>query len=291
MGPFTTKQKLYQVPTLDATNPQAWVWYPEATNSSSKFPLISYLHGFLGGNFDIAGYSALFQQISSYGFVLVATLSCSTGCHDESLGAPWTDCAGMLPLLPPDQGWSAYYGEGLKLIDWAKNETDLGEDPIFQLINWDAGVGVTGHSMGGQATAVLSCSSCTEKWNIKAVALHHPAFGETSLGNLGSNISVPTIGFTSSGDGIWPATKGIMTANPIRPSAYRNEVGWSHEEPNGRPDKGKEWENPYLATFTAAWFQIFLNNDSGEYYDLIFGNSTESLCNHAEMVECIVKNV
>jgi hypothetical protein len=79
-----------------------------------------------------------------------------------------------------------------------------------------------------------------------------------------------------------------MNANPKLPAAYRDEVGWSHEEPNGRPDKGQGWENPYLATFTAAWFQVFLNGDTGEYYDLIFSNESTSLCNHAEMVECWV---
>ena len=81
-----------------------------------------------------------------------------------------------------------------------------------------------------------------------------------------------------------------MSTNKVRPAAYRNEVGWSHEEPNGRPDKGKNWENPYLATFTAAWFQVFLNNDTGAYYDLIFGDGDTSLCKHAEMVECYVNS-
>jgi hypothetical protein len=179
-------------------------------------------------------------------------------------------------------------GEALKIIDWAQNMTKIGEDPLFSLINWDVGVGVTGHSMGGQATTIVSSAPCAEKWNIKAVALHHPAEPETIYGNLGENISVPLIGFTSSGDGIWPDTDAIMKANTFRPSAYRNEVGWSHEEPNGRPDKGLQWENPYLATFTAAWFQVYLNGDTGEYYDLIFSDADTSLCKHADMVECHV---
>jgi hypothetical protein len=288
MGPYNVSQQLYSVPALDASNPQAWVWYPETNDPGLTFPLVAYLHGMFGGNFDIIGYSALFEQIASYGFILIATLSCSTGCHDESKGAPWTDCQSVLPVRPIGRGWGPYFGEGIKLIDWAKNQSVIGEDAVFELINWKAGVGVTGHSMGGQATTIISCAACTEKWNIKAVALHHPAYGTTIDGDLGVNISVPTIGFTSSGDEIWPDTEGIMSANPIKPAAYRNEVGWSHEEPNGRPENGMVWENPYLATFTAAWFQVFLNNDTGVYYDLVFGNSTESLCKHADMVECHV---
>ena len=211
----------------------------------------------IGGNFDIVGYSALFQQISSYGFVVVATLSCSTGCVDESLGAPWTDCQGILPLRPPGQGWGPYYGETLKLIDWAQNMSKDGTDAIFNMINWDAGVGITGHSMGGQGTGVAASAACTEKWNIKAAALHHPAYGYTKDGNIGENFSIPVIAFTSSGDPLWPETKAMMDSNTVLPAAFRNEVGWSHEEPNGRPDVGMAWENPRLATFTASWFQVF----------------------------------
>ena len=123
-------------------------------------------------------------------------MSCSVGCKDESLGAPWTDCQGILPVHPPDKGWGPYYGEALKMIDWAQNMTATAEDPIFNMINWDAGVGVAGHSMGGQGTTIASCASCVKKWNIKAVAMHHPADGQTADGNLGVNISVPAIGFT-----------------------------------------------------------------------------------------------
>lgn len=289
MGPYATTQAKYDVPALDQTNPTAWVWSPVTSDEGvQKFPFISYLHGFLGGNQDIIGYSALFQQMASYGFVVAATLSCSTGCKDESQGAPWTDCQGILPLKPYGQGWGAYYGEGLKLIDWAQNMTALGEDALFQKIDWARGVGVTGHSMGGQGTAVAVSKACAQKWNIKAAALHHPAEPDTVYGNIGSNISVPTIAFTSSGDGIWPDTKSIMDAATVHPAAYRDEVGWSHEEPNGRPEDGLHWENPRLATFTAAWFQVLLNGDTGAYYDLIFSEDSTSLCKYAEMVDCYV---
>ncbi len=48
MGPYTVTQKLYSVPALDSTNPSAWVWYPITNESLTQFPLIVYLHGFLG---------------------------------------------------------------------------------------------------------------------------------------------------------------------------------------------------------------------------------------------------
>lgn len=69
-----------------------------------------------------------------------------------------------------------------------------------------------------------------------------------------------------------------------RPAALRNEAGWSHEEPNLWPPV----ENPFLATYTAAWFKVFLNGDKADYYDLIFSDHGDSLCKHAEMEECRV---
>ena len=76
---------------------------------------------------------------------MTATLSCSTGCEDESQGSPWTDCQGILPLRPYGRGWGAYYGEALKMIDWAKNMSAAGGDCIFDMIDWEVGVGIAGH--------------------------------------------------------------------------------------------------------------------------------------------------
>lgn len=46
-------------------------------------------------------------------------------------------------------------------------------------------------------------------------------------------------------------------------------------------------ENPLLATYTAAWFKIYINGDAGEYYNLIYDTaSPDSLCNSAPMANC-----
>ena len=45
-------------------------------------------------------------------------------------------------------------------------------------------------------------------------------------------------------------------------------------------------ENPLLATYTAAWFKVTLNGDTGFYHDLIFGSGPDSLCKHANMSGC-----
>lgn len=109
-------------------------------------------------------------------------------------------------------------------------------------------------------------------------------------GNVGINISIPTAAFTSSGDSIWPETNAIMAAlnnsNPTFPIAYRDVTGFSHLEPVLIPPI----ENPYLATFTAAWFKVFLENDTGYWQDLVFGTGPDSLCKHANMTQCYILN-
>jgi len=219
--------------------------------------------------------------MASYGFVIAAPFSCDVGCNDTSRGAPWSDCAG-LPSVSPGPEWAPWYAEVLKTIDWARNETAAGTDPNFALIDWSVGVGIAGHSMGGQATTIAASAACTAKWNIRSAVLHHPFDGTVPGGNLGSNISVPTAGFASTGDDIWPMTQAIMNVSNARPTAYRNEVGWSHLEPVLVPPI----ENPLLATYTAAWFKVTLNGDSGTYHDLIFGSGPDSMCKHANMSGC-----
>jgi hypothetical protein len=49
---------------------------------------------------DLIGYANHFQQIASWGFVVVAADSCDVGCTNKNGGAPYTDCAGLPPLKP-----------------------------------------------------------------------------------------------------------------------------------------------------------------------------------------------
>ena len=266
-----------------------WVHYPLCNISECpKFPLISYVHGFAGGDIDLVGYWNHFMQLASYGFVVAAPDSCDVGCTDASQGAPYTQCAGLPPLQPAL--WPAWYGEQLKAIDWARNMTASGADPIFQTIDWAAGVGVAGHSMGGQATTMSASSACAKKWDIRAAALHHPEIGSLPWGNTGVNMSVPVAAFTSSGDNLCPAATAAATMAAFNSSsqaaglssAFRNVQGWSHLE----PVLGEVFENPLLATYTAAWFKVVLNGDRGAYYDLIYGSGPDGLCQSEPMVSC-----
>ena len=295
MGPWPVENKSFKVPRLDATDPSVWVVYPVCNVSACpKYPLVSYAHGFFGGDIDLIGYANHFEQIASYGFVVAAPDACDVGCTDPSQGAPYTDCAGLPPLQPPL--WPAWYGEQLKTIEWARNMTAAGgaADPLFATIDWAAGVGIAGHSMGGQATTMSAGAACAKRWDIRAAALIHPEIGSLPWGNTGSNMSVPVAAFTSSGDNLCPAATAEATMAAFNssaqartlPSALRNVVGWSHLE----PVLGEVFENPLLATYTAAWLKVMLNQDRGEYYDLIYGSGPDRLCNSEPMVGCYVLN-
>jgi dienelactone hydrolase len=295
LGPWPVANADFKVPALDATDPSVWIVYAVCnTTDCPKFPLISYAHGAAGGDIDLLGYANHFEQLASYGFVVAAPDSCDVGCIDKSGGAPWTDCAAGIAL---DGAWSAWYGEQLKTIDWVRNQslTNASAPDFFRTIDWAAGVGIAGHSMGGQATSVSASAACAERWGIRAAALVHPAIGDLPSGkNTGSGMSVPTAAFTSSGDNLCPPSTTATTMQAFNesaagqklPSLFRNLQGWSHLE----PVLGEVFENPLLATFIAAWMKVFLGQAApgDTYYDLIFSGNADSICNSQPMVGCYV---
>ena len=205
------------------------------------------------------------------------------GCDDHS-NRPYTDCAGIVPIS--SAGWDTWYGEQLKVIDWAKNTSKT--DPIIGLVDFSTGVGVAGHSMGGQATTTSAHHACAKQYDIRAAVLHHSAGCEVKGEgkNAGVNIStIPLAAYTSSGDSCCEkSTKAIYDASPTKHKVYRDLKGSSHLEPVLWPPT----ENPLLATYTAAWFDIYIKGDKGAAHDLIYGDDPDSLCKAQEMEECII---
>lgn len=184
--------------------------------------------------------------------MIAAPDSCSIGCTDKSKGRPWTDCS---EGLNSDGLFGPWYGEQLKAIDWMRNQSlaNASAPAFFRTIDWSTGVGVAGHSMGGQSTTVAAQAGCAQKWDIRAAALIHPAQGALPGGkNSGSAMSVPTAAFTSTGDKLCnpPSVAATMAAfngsaaGQALPSLFRNLEGWSHLE----PVMGAFYENPLLAT-------------------------------------------
>eukprot|EP00041_Stephanoeca_diplocostata_P023372 m.572835 g.572835 ORF g.572835 m.572835 type:complete len:295 (-) comp22274_c1_seq1:793-1677(-) len=257
-GPYHVGTKQYNVSILDRSYPVLHVIWPDNGPHGMKFPLLSYAHGAAGGDwYSIEGYYSLWTQMASHGFVIVAPASCSLGCKNG--------------------GWSTYYLEQLKCIDWARNQSE--KDPILSMIDWSMGVGIVGHSMGGQATVRSAKETYTRPRNITAAVLHHP-----EVDNGGRNISVPLAAFTGTTDHICPAEETFKIWDPAPPpKLIRNEIGWDHLEPVLTPPI----ENPMLATYTAAWFKIYINGDTDVYYSLIYNTSNpDSLCNSAPMANC-----
>ncbi len=258
-GPYRVKHASFKVPTMDATDPQIVVTYPDVDSSTGqRFPLMSYAHGAAGGGwYTFEGYYSLFQGMASHGFVVAATKSCSLGCQDG--------------------GWKTYYLEQLKTIEWAKNVSTSADPGPLGLINWTAGVGIAGHSMGGQATVRSARRDWTEKYDIRAAVLHHP---ETDDG--GVNISVPVAAFTGEKDHTCPPSQTHHIWDPApRPKTLANRVDATHLEPVLLSCAG-------LGVYTAAWFKIYLEGDQGTYYDLIYSNtSSDALCQYYKQAECM----
>jgi len=282
-GAYGTSKKSVTVAALDTSNQKLHIHWPSNATAGEKFPLVSYLHGLAGGGISMIAYERLFSDIASYGFVVVAPSGCSYGCKDK-VEAPYTNCGGLLDVAP--KGWGSYYGEQLKAIEYAKNESAAGDD-VFSLVDWSTGVGISGHSMGGQATTITASDACAKQWNIKAAALHHPADGKTPAGNIGVNVSIPLAAFTSSGDSIWPETHDIYYNSSMTPKVYRDQTGFSHLEPLLIVNAVGTY-NPWLATMTAAWFKVYLNGAAtGMWHDMIYDKtSPTSLCNYAPMTAC-----
>lgn len=262
------------------------VYYPANASTDEKFPLISYAHGVLGGGIDLFGYTHHFNQLASFGFIVLAPSTCNVGCSDQKKH-PWTDCnpdakdpASSLGI----PGFRTFFGEQLRAIEWAVNQTTT-SDPVFQMLDLQPGVAIAGHSMGGQATAHSAHRNCTSKWNIKAAAVHHGVGGATN-----HQIGIPLAGFGGLLDVVVSSkTKEMFEQSPTYPKVWRSIAGISgtHLEPVLEPPL----ENPLLATYTAAWFKIHLGLDPSNYWHgLIFDDrSSDHICKSQAMFECKVE--
>lgn len=270
-GSYKTMFKSYTYADMDATSHKIDVWYPVGS-AGQKFPFISYSHGNTAGGRALPGdYGVLLSTLSAYGYIIAAHESCNTGCAKGT----------SLPFDPP--GFGTMYKEQLKVIDWAKQQGGAG-DAIFKNANFDLGVGIAGHSMGGQAT-VYSSSSHGSGHGIKAAVMHH-AYTHSYPAPI-----VPFLAFTGSADWIaFPSqTEGFFNAkgaNPIRGRV--NKAGATHFEPNFAPGPKA------LGMWSAAWFKVFLDEtpQAGgvDYKTLIFGKGKDSLCNGGDggMTKCDV---
>jgi hypothetical protein len=282
LGPYTTTLNIYKLDNSDIQNPQSnkvSVYFPSGLvsgsnvtyNESTKFKFISYAHGmFGGGTVDIPAYNDLLHAMASFGYIIGATHQCTVGCFD--------DC-NSLRGDPPCFG--NYYKKQLAIFDWAKECTNGNKEcsESFKQVNWDQGVGIAGHSMGGQATLFSSSESNASSYNIRAAVLHH-AFSH--------NFPIPTvpfIDFTGELDNTAPPDSMGL---PIYEAADYNNVDRVYVDKtyatHHEPDITCMDRNgiQLLAQFSAAWLKIYLDETPQSYgldfYDMIYGTNIGSLC-------------
>jgi hypothetical protein len=291
-GPYTVSMKTYDLPSTASDSKDSYmdkitVWYPSGTssgtNDSSTFPFISYAHGMFGGGaVEVPGYNDLLHTLSSFGYVVGATHQCSLGCFDDCLS---------LKKDPPCFGH--YYKKQLSVIDYAREahaqSPGAGDNEPFKLIDFSVGVGIAGHSMGGQATLFSSSYDNATDHDIRASVLHH-AFSHTF-----PEPTVPTLVFTGEADNTTPPeTMGIPMYQAALaggvPTGIVDKTLANHHEPditcmdrNGISLVGQ---------FTAAWFKVYLDKTPQAYgfdfNDMLFGDSADSVCNggDGQMTQC-----
>lgn len=285
-GPYATKTSIFRdVDGFDSSDRTVDIHYPDVSDSSlpkTSFPLVSYLHGMGGGDFvEPVAYAfdrqALFPALASFGFVVAAPRACNVGCHDDKLS---------LRSDPPNFG--NFYKQHFVNIEWVRNKTKSraeDDDDVFTLVNLSAGVGIAGHSMGGQATVFASSYENASDYDIRAAVMHHAYTHEYPAPQI------PFLAFTGVEDLTAPpamAEAFFKAPGGARPAGLVNRKWTTHHEPDILG------YNKLLPQFTAAWFKVVLEKTPVafdiDFASMIFGNATTSLCGGGDgsMAECTI---
>lgn len=283
-GPYTTKVAVYALDTNTTLSPgedRLSVWYPSglrdgAVNAtfdeSSKFKFISYAHGMFGGGIlDVPAYNDLLRAMASFGYIIGATHQCSFGCFD--------DCQN-LKHDPPCFG--NYYKKQLAVFDWARGcsaSDDTSCYPPFVNVDWSKGVGIAGHSMGGQATLFSSSFDNTTQYDIRAAVMHH-AYSHSFPAP-----TIPFLDFTGEQDTTAPPDTMAMPiyeagAGSGLPRGFVDKTLVGHHEPDITCLDRNQID--LLAQFSAAWFKLYLDKTPIAYgidfNEMIYGTSQKSIC-------------
>ena len=261
MGFYSAAHKKYKVPEMDVTNKHITVFYPTGYDASSTppFRLLAYAHGYGGGGIQTGPvYWEMCTALASWGYVVTLHHSCDLGCTKKD--GKW--------------GFDDYYKEQLKAIDFVSNMVSQGGDPAFANLDFQAGVGVVGHSMGGQATLFSSAYNASSH-NIKAAVYHH-AYTE--------DLQVPQVPFLSMtsvyDDEADPQKMGKAifdiegTENLTKGIVSTSDYGHHEADILGF--------NPLVPQFTVAWMKVLMEGTMEEggvnFEEMIFGDGDTSIC-------------
>ena len=287
-GAYMTAHTTYHASTLDPSDQAVDVFYPETQARGARrrgmrradedgFPLISYAHGFSGGgNIDIFAYFPLLHELASWGYIVAATRACNVGCK----AAPRD-----LPFDPP--GFGTYYQQQLRVIAFAR-EQHAQHDAVFAGVNFSCGVGVAGHSMGGQASLFSSSYGNASAADVRSAVIHH------AFTHLFPSPQVPFLAFTGEADAVAAAsmTEAFFAAAGGPYGCDGCARGLVDVKSAGHLHPLTDFVR--VAFFTAAWFKLFLDcrtQDLGvDWDDAVFGNSSGSLCTGGggDMTRCVL---
>jgi len=253
------------------------VTYPSAT-SDEKFPLVVFAHGAAGGRVDMLAYQSHFNDLAAYGFVVIAPKSCFMGCNPpKNVSEQLQTTSGCLPWTDGPQ-WTSFVYENTRAISYARKITSV---DWASLIDWDAGLGVAGHSMGGEVVAQMGSSAFAQKYNVKGVVCEHCQM----CIKTGDMITTPAMFMTGTGDfEVLPAqVKSSYNNDSATPKSYRNDKGRGHTEMLNLLVQ----YNSAVASHAAAFFKVHINGDKKRFFDQVYGNGTDSFCNYEAMYECM----
>ena len=208
-GPYETRHSTLQVPdplggTIDLYEP---------LNTTQPSRLVSFAHGAEGGTIVLpVVYHSLLHSLAAWGYVVAATRSCFMGTEV-----------------------CRYYEHQLKVIEFARGEASKGVAP-FASLNFSGGVGIAGHSMGGEATLFSSEASHASAYNISAAVMLH------AYTHVHPAPSVPFLAFTGTTDttaAMSMSEKFYAAASPTLPRGLVEKINATHQEPTDYND-GKE---------------------------------------------------
>lgn len=262
LGPYSVKVgKIDHIPGLKFGAPHTgFIFYPEAKNTTEKFPLLSFAHGvFVGSIFppSTTCYATSLEIVASYGFIVVGPNSC-----------PAVNC---LTEFAADQ---------LATIKACKENPSL--HPALASANFDI-VGVFGHSMGGMATLGSAgglAGHNPAEYNIKAAVSQHPCWDMTQLPG---GVSIPIMFTAGSADIVCEdGCAEIDYAEVKTPKVLFNIEGAGHMEPT---NLGKNREDTAAALFFSCWLR-------GENCNEVYGSTGKRICSQIQggtLHECKVE--
>ena len=215
---------------------------------ASLWPITVFAHGTGGGY--LTTYQTNMKTLASYGFIVLAPMSC-----------PLKEC------------YSSYSYDQLATAVSARN-MGASLHPALAYADFTK-VGVYGHSMGAMAT--MLSAAYASKYNIVAAAAQHPCVDE---GTIPGSIQVPIMYTSATGDSICAHTfaDNFYAATPGRKVLWELQ-GSSHFEPCDGQGQLRECEP--VARFLACEIR-------GESCDLVYGSDGQAICNAAGLAKCLV---